>query len=87
MACALHFELCATRARLYDALGHMLPMVRSGHLPPAMLFPPKTEMPSRVAWPEVEGYTPSCVALLPPFIGPGPCPCPYATQGLRLVTF
>src|SRR3954467_13979894 len=48
---ALHFELHSTRARLYRALTLLAPFVSVGSLDHDAIYPVRTQIPSRVAWP------------------------------------
>jgi hypothetical protein len=56
--------LFATRARLYEAMMQLLPVVRAGIHPEHILYPSRTEMPSGIVWPAVGGHTPARGPLL-----------------------
>src|SRR3954471_12518069 len=71
---ALCFELHSTRARLYRALTLLAPFVSVGSVEYDAIYLVRTQMPSRVAWPEVGGTIPSRGPLLPPYAGPRPLP-------------
>ena len=51
---ALRFELHSTRARLYQALTLLAPFVNVGSVEHDAIYPVRTQMPTRVAWPELE---------------------------------
>src|SRR3954471_24374010 len=72
---ALRFEPHSTRARLYRALTLLAPFVSVGSVEHDAIYPVRTQMPSRVAWPEVGGIIPPHGPLLPPYAGPRPHPC------------
>src|SRR3954466_15900041 len=55
---ALRFELHSTRARLYRALTLLAPFVSVGSVEHDAIYPVRTQMPTRVAWPEVGGIIP-----------------------------
>ena len=84
---ALRFELHATRVRLYRALTLLAPFVRVGSVEYDAIYPVRTQMPSRVAWPEIGGIFPPRGPLLPPYAGPRPHPCPYGYQGPQASVF
>src|SRR4051812_43723869 len=50
---ALRFELHSTRDRLYRALTLLAPFVSVGSVEYDAIYPVRTQMPSRVAWPEI----------------------------------
>src|SRR4051812_44137743 len=58
---ALRFELHSTRARLYRALTLLEPFVSVGSIEHDAIYPVRTQMPTRVAWPEVGGIIPPVV--------------------------
>ena len=62
---ALTVELFVTRARLYDALTWLVPVVERGIQPVYCLFPSRTEFPLGVAWPALSGEIPARGPLLP----------------------
>src|SRR3954466_15693014 len=72
---ALRFELLSTRARLYRALTLLAPFVSVGSVEYDDIYPMRTHMPSRVAWPEIGGITPPRGPLLPPYVGSRTHPC------------
>src|SRR4051812_48910939 len=77
---ALRFELHSTRARLYRALKLLDPFVSVGSVEHDAIYPVRTQMPTRVAWPEVGGIIPPRGPLLPPYTGPRPHPCSNGTR-------
>ena len=84
---ALRFELHSTRARLMRALTLLAPFVSVGSLDHDEIYPVRTQMPTRVAWPEVGGIIPPRGPLLPPYTGPRPHPCSNGYQGPQASVF
>ena len=84
---ALRFELHSTRARLYRALTLLAPFVSVGSVEHDAIYPVRTQMPSRVAWPEIGGIIPPRGPLLPPYTGPRPHPCSNGYQGPQASVF
>src|SRR3954462_14409085 len=84
---ALRFEHHSTRARLYRALTLLAPFVSLGSVEHDAIYPVRTQMPTRVAWPEVGGIIPPRGPLLPPYTGPRPHPCPNGYQGPQASVF
>ena len=72
---ALRFELHSTRARLYRALTLLAPFVSVGSVEHDSNYPVRTQMPTRVTWPEIGGIIPPRGPLLPPYTGPRTHPC------------
>src|SRR4051812_13641361 len=70
----LRFELHSTRARLYRALTLLAPFVSVESVEHDALYPVRTQMPTRVAWPDVGGIIPPRGPLLPPYARPRPHP-------------
>ena len=62
---ALRFELHSTRACMMQALTLLAPFVSVGSLERDVIYPVMTQMPTRVAWPEVGGIFPPRGPLLP----------------------
>src|SRR4051812_37242164 len=50
---ALCFELHSTRAHLYRALTLLAPFVSVGSVENDSIYPVRTQMPTRVAWPNI----------------------------------
>ena len=84
---ALRFELHSTRARLFRALTQLAPFVSVGSVEHDAIYPVRTQMPSRVAWPEIGGIIPPRGPLLPPYTGPRPHPCSNGYQGPQASVF
>ena len=74
---AVRFELHSTRAHMYRALTLLAPFVSVGLVEYDAINPVRTQMPSRVAWPEIGGIFPPRGPLLPPYTGPR-CKARYA---------
>src|SRR3954471_19147355 len=83
----LLFELHATRARLYRALTLLAPFVSVGIVEHDAIYPVRTQMITRVAWPKVGGIIPPRGPLLPPYTGPRPHPCSNGYQGQQASVF
>src|SRR3954464_1060918 len=84
---ALRFELHATRVRLYQALTLLAPFVSVGSVEYDAIYPVRTQMPSRVAWPEIGGIFSPRGPLLPPYAGPRPHPGSNGYQGPQASVF
>ena len=84
---ALRFELHSTRTRLYRALTLLAPFLSVGSVEHDAIYPVRTQMPIRVAWPEVGGIIPLGGPLLPPYTGPRPHPCSNGYQGPQATCF
>src|SRR3954468_23467225 len=84
---ALRFELHSTHDRLYRALTLLAPFVSVGSLEYDAIYPVRTQMPSRVAWPEIGGIITPRGPLLPPYAGPRPHPCSNGYQGPQASVF
>ena len=69
---ALRFKLHSTRARLYRALTLLDPFVSVGSVEHDAIYPVRTQMPTRVAWPEIGGIIPPVVLFCQPTLDLGP---------------
>ena len=58
-----------------------------GSLEHDVIYPVRTQIPSRVAWPEIGGIFPPRGPLLPPHVEPRPRPCPNGYQDPQTSVF
>src|SRR3954466_7581696 len=84
---ALRFELHSTRARLYRALTLLAHFVSVGSVEHDVIYPVRTQMPTRVAWPQPWGLFPPRGPLFPAYAGPRPHPCSNGYQGPQATMF
>src|SRR3954453_2251323 len=84
---AFRFELHSTRALLYRALTLLAPFLSVGSVEHDAIYPLRTQMPTRVAWPEIGGIIPPRGPVLPPYAGPRPHPFSNEYQGPQASVF